>query len=210
MIEPHQVEYYYPNNMGRIILLGMEEIIGRNGLNAVLNTAHLHHMIQNYPPDNFDREIGFDDLSNIQATLEKMYGQRGGHGVALRSGRACFKYGLREFGPMLGVTDQEFRLLPLKEKLLTGAVLFADAFNKFTDQIVRLEENETRLLWHIDRCPVCWGRQSEGPVCHLAVGILQEALYWVSGGRFYFVEETSCIAQGDPSCTITINKQPLD
>jgi tetratricopeptide (TPR) repeat protein len=29
------------------------------------------------------------------------------------------------------------------------------------------------------------------------VGILQEALYWVSGGKFYNVVEETCVAQGD-------------
>jgi len=207
---PDKVRYYYPNNMGRIILLGMEEVIGQTSLNDVLSTAHLHHLIQNYPANNFDTEFRFDELSNIQATLEKMYGQRGGHGVALRIGRACFKYGLREFGPNLGVTEQEFRLLPLKEKLITGADLLADMFNKYSDQRVRIEESNNQILWYIDRCPVCWGRHTDATVCHLAVGILQEALYWVSSGRFYSVKESRCIAKGDPSCCIVIDKQPLD
>ena len=35
------------------------------------------------------------------------------------------------------------------------------------------------------------------PVCHLAVGLLQEALYWVSGGKVFNVEEKTCIAAGD-------------
>ena len=41
--------YYYPNKMGRIILLGMEEIVGRNGLNAVLNMAELADLVANLP-----------------------------------------------------------------------------------------------------------------------------------------------------------------
>ena len=42
--------YYYPNLMGRIYLEAMEEIMGRNGLNAILNLASLPHLIDNYPP----------------------------------------------------------------------------------------------------------------------------------------------------------------
>jgi predicted hydrocarbon binding protein len=41
------------------------------------------------------------------------------------------------------------------------------------------------------------------------VGILQEALYWVSSGKSFQVEEITCIAQGDPKCTIAVDKQPL-
>ncbi len=202
--------FYYPNKMGRIILLAMEEIVGRNGVNAVLNLSRLQHIINNYPPNNLDRRFSFDDLSRILATLEDIYGVRGGRGLALRSGQACFKYGLREFGPMLGITDLSFRLLPLHMKLRVGADIFAQSFNEFTDQKVLLEEEENRFLWKIERCPLCWNRSAKTPVCHLAVGILQEALHWVSGGKFFFVEETECIAAGNTVCTIEIQKSPLD
>ncbi len=152
----------------------------------------------------------FEDLGRIQHTLDDLYGPRGGHGLALRSGRACFKHGLREFGPLLGLSDMAFRLLPLDEKLHSGAGIFADTFNRFTDQRVRVEDQGEKILWHIDRCPVCWGRNTEKPVCHLAVGILQEALTWVSGGKLFYVEETHCIARGDSTCTICIDTQPLE
>ena len=34
-------EYFYPERMGRIILLAMEEVLGREGLNSVLQIASL-------------------------------------------------------------------------------------------------------------------------------------------------------------------------
>jgi hypothetical protein len=202
--------YYYPNNMGRIILLAMEEILGHNGINAVLNMADLSNLIDHYPPNNLDLEFKFNDLSKIQATLEEAYGPRGGRGLALRSGRASFKYGLREFAPSFEETDNAYRLLPLNEKIHVGGQILMDTFNTYSDQRVRVEENKEQYTWHIDRCPLCWERQSDSPVCQFAVGLLQEALFWVSGGKFYIVEETHCIAKGDKSCTIAINKQPLE
>ncbi len=202
--------YYYPNKIGRIVLLAMEEIMGRNGVNAVLNLAKLRHLINNYPPNNFDRQFGFEEVGSIQQSLDDMYGPRGGRGLALRAGRACFKYGLKEFGPVLGIADLAFRLLPLNMKLKVGAEVFADTFNKYTDQRVRLGEEEDRLIWHNERCPICWGRKSDSPCCHLAVGILQESLYWVSGGKNFSVQEIACIARGDETCTIVIDKKPLD
>lgn len=202
--------YYYPNKMGRIILLALEEVLGRNGVNAVLNLAGLQHLINNYPANNFDLGFRFDDVGTIHRMLDSMYGPIGGRGLALRAGRACFKYGLREFGPVLGISDLAFRLLPLNMKLKVGADVFADVFNRYTDQKVRLEENPEKFLWHIERCPVCWERKSEAPCCYLAVGILQESLFWVSGGRNFIVEETRCIARGDDTCTIEIQRQPLD
>jgi hypothetical protein len=202
--------YYYPNKMGRIVLMAMEEILGRTGINAVLNLANLSRYINCYPHNNLDLQFDFSEMGKIQAALESMYGPLGGRGVALRSGRACFKYGLREFGPMIGITDLTFRLLPLSEKLSVGAAFFAEMFNRFSDQRVHVEETRERFLWRIERCPVCWGRHTDVTVCHLAVGLLQEALYWVSGGKFFIVEETHCVAMGDLTCTIAIDKQPVE
>ncbi len=207
---PSGQHYYYPNKMGRIILLAMEEIMGRNGVNAVLNLAKLRRLINNYPPNNFDRQFSFEEVGAIQQALEDMYGPRGGRGLALRAGRACFKYGLKEFGPVLGIADLAFRLLPLNMKLKVGAEVFADTFNKYTDQRVRLSDDEDQIFWHNERCPICWGRKSDIPCCHLAVGIIQESLYWVSGGKNFSVQETACIARGDEDCTIVIDKKALD
>jgi hypothetical protein len=201
--------YFYPNHMGRIILLALEEIVSRNGVNAILNLAELPDLIDNYPPHNPNLEFPFQTISSLQGALEDMYGPRGGRGVALRVGRACFQYGLREFGPLFGLTDLTFRLLPMHPKLKMGAASFADVFNKYSDQRVALEDQGNRLLWHIERCPLCWERHTETPCCHMAVGVLQESLYWVSGGKYFNVEETHCIASGDSVCTIVIDKTPM-
>jgi predicted hydrocarbon binding protein len=39
--------------------------------------------------------------------------------------------------------------------------------------------------------------------------LAQESLYWLSGGKIFHVEETACIAQGDPRCTLKIDLVPL-
>ncbi len=139
-------EYYYPNKMVRIILLAMEEVMGRNGVNAVLNLAQMKRLVNNFPPNNFDRQITFTELGSLMQSLDIMYGPRGGRGLALRAGRACFKYGLKEFGPVLGIADLAFRLLPLPMKLKVGADVLCETFNKFSDQQVRLTEHEDRFL----------------------------------------------------------------
>jgi predicted hydrocarbon binding protein len=198
------------NKMWSIFFQGMEEIIGQQGVNAALDSAALGHLVNNYPPYNHALTLHTDELSHVQIALERLYGLQGSQGLALRSGRACFKYGLREFGPQLGLTRISFRLLPLSMKLRTAAALFADSLDEAGDKRVRIEEDENNLFLHIERCPICWGRQSESPACHLAVGILQEALYWISGGKFFDVEETDCIATGKHHCTMVIQKKPLE
>ncbi|MBI3161311.1 MAG: 4-vinyl reductase [Chloroflexi bacterium] len=195
--------------MGMIILLGLEEVMGVNGVDALLQLAPLEEFSRQSLQAGKEQAIPFQKVGLLQSTLEQAYGPRGGRGLALRAGRACFKYGLREYGSLLGITETAFRLLPLPAKLFTGARVFADLFNRHTDQKVRVEEKDFKIFWHIDRCPLCWERKADEPICHLAVGLLQEALYWVSGGKVFHVEETACIARGDPACVILMDQTPL-
>jgi predicted hydrocarbon binding protein len=206
--ESSEQQYFLPNRMGRVIFLAMEEILGHKGVTAILKLVNLPEYINNYPPNNQELLFPFEHISLLQSGLDGAYGPRAGRGLSVRVGRACLKYGLREFGTELGLTDLSFRLLPLQAKLKNGSETFAALFNNSTDQRVRLEWNEKYIYWHIERCPLCWERQTEVPCCHLAVGLLQEALFWVSGGKYFEVEEKNCIACGDIACTIVINQAP--
>lgn len=201
--------YYYPNRMGRIIILALEEIMGKNGLNAILNMAKLPKFIDNYPADDLEKGFDFAELSSLMRALEDMYGPRGGRGLALRAGRATFARGLQGMGALSGVGDMAFRVLPLSAKLKLGLPGFAGVFNQISDQIVRLEEQPDHYLWHIDRCPQCWGRKVDKPCCYIGTGLLQEALRWVSGGKEFRVDEITCIGMGDTTCTYTIYKEPI-
>jgi predicted hydrocarbon binding protein len=203
------IMYYYPNRMGRIVLDSMEEVVGKNGLNHVLNLLGRGDLIGNYPPYDSKREVSFATLGGLMTQLENAYGPRGGRGLATRAGRVAFKYGIREFGQQIGLMETTFRLLPLGAKIRVGGQALAELFNHETDQRVTIREGEGKLFWVIERCPLCWGRHTEDAVCHLAVGLLQESLYWLSGGKIFNVEETLCIARGDPTCTIEIGQTPL-
>lgn len=205
----HSQDFFYPNRMGRIILQSMEEVMGRNGVHAILKLASLHSLLNNYPADDRELAFPFSTISSMTDMLEQVYGPHGGRGLALRVGRACFNNGIRQYGVQMGVTEMAFRLLPLPAKINAGARAFAELFNTFTDQKVRVEENGGTLLWHIERCPLCWERHAQEPVCHLAVGLLQEALYWLSGGKVFNVEEKTCVAAGDETCTIEVDQSPI-
>jgi hypothetical protein len=201
--------YFYPDRIVRYCILAMEEIMGKNGLNAILNMAKLPRLIDNYPSETLDKKFDFADFSALMAALEEMYGPRGGRGLALRAGRAGFARGLQGFGPLVGASDLAFKVLPLGTKLKMGLPMEGAVFNQFSDQLVRIEEHPTHFLWHIERCPVCWGRKTDKPVCFAATGLLQESLRWLSGGREFRIDETTCIGMGDPSCTFMIYKEPV-
>jgi predicted hydrocarbon binding protein len=203
-------EYHYANKIARITILAIENVMGKNGLNAILNMAHLQQLIDNYPPNNLEREFNFSNFSALNQALEEMYGPRGGRGLALRTGRAAFADSLRNFGALVGVGDLAFKVLPLQAKLRIGIPAMAKIFTQISDQHSTVREEQDAFVYTIHRCPVCWGRHEvDKPVCYIAVGLLQEGLKWVSGGNEFKVTETRCVAMGDEVCDFVIQKAPL-
>jgi len=202
--------YYYPNLIAKIYLEAIEEVMGTNGMKALLNMAQMQQLIGNFPPGNLKKGFDFADFAHLNEALEMMYGPRGGRALALRAGRKAFAQGLSNFGAMVGVADRTFRLLPLSIKLKVGLRAMAAAFANTSDQVCYVKEEGDHFIYVIERCPVCWGRHSDTPICHAAMGIIQEALDWGSGGRKFKIAEINCIAKGDPSCDFYISKKPID
>jgi predicted hydrocarbon binding protein len=201
---------YYPNMMVRIYLQALEEVMGKNGINALLNLAGQSNLIDNYPAANLNKEFDFADFSALGQALEDMYGPRGGRGLALRAGRAAFADGLANFGAMVGMGELAFKVIPLGTKLKVGLRAMAETFSKFSDQVTSVEEDGDRFIYVIHKCPLCWGRTSDRPVCHTATGIIQEGLRWASGGKNFRVEPFECQAKGDVDGKFYVYKEPLD
>ncbi len=199
------------SRLGQIVLEGMEEIIGRSGVHAVLNTDLMARFYQQENEMGAQEEgLPARELSAIQSSLEEMYGKRGSRGVALRAGRASFKYVLRYYGASLGLTDLNYRLLPAPARLRTGLEALVKLFSDLEGGPVEVEQAETAWLWRSTACPFCWLRTTSEPACPFTVGLLQEFLSWNSGGKVYHVEETECRAQGKPACVFRIDIKPLE
>ncbi len=201
---------FYANKIARITIMALENVMGKNGVNAILNLANLRTLVGNYPPDNLDRQFDFADFTAINIALEEMFGPRGGRSLALRSGRAAFAGALRNFGALAGVGDLAFKVLPLQTKLRIGIPAMAKIFSQTSDQQSTVQEHDHEFIYTIHRCPVCWSRQGlDKPVCFIAAGLLQEGLKWVSGGLEFRVNEAHCCAMGDPVCDFFIQKEPI-
>ncbi len=201
--------YYYPNLMGHIYLEAMEEVMGRNGLNAILNLAGLSHMIDNYPPNDLKKEFDFADFSTLNWALEEMYGPRGGRGLQLRAGRAVFALGLQGLGALSGAGDLAFKVLPMAAKLKVGLPALAKVFTQVSDQVSKVEDKGEYYTYTMDPCPVCWGRTADRPICFAGKGVIEEGLHWLSGGSKFRVEEIECVAMGGKVCTYAIYKEPI-
>ncbi len=201
-----------PRRMGRVLHLGMEEILGADGLYSLMEAA--------LPGERSDAEgigtefiedghFSISSLERIFFALEQQCGEAAARGTTQRIGRACFQYGLREYGDELGVTSTSFRLLPFPSKLHAFAGALAEMFNRMSEHCVRVEEREGKLRWHMEQCPFCHGRHADHALCLLPVGLAEEALYWLSGGKMFNVEEVVCMARGEAACIVEADETPL-
>ncbi len=202
--------YFYPNKFARITIEAMQDVMGENGLRAILHLAGLSHLIGNFPPDNLDKEFDFADYTAINVALDEMYGPRGARGLALRGGRATFAQGLRAFGALAGVGDLAFKVLPMNAKLKIGVPALANIFMQFSDQISNVyEDGSDKIIYTLERCPMCYERKTDRPVCFVGQGLLQEGLRWLSGGSEFQVNMETCIAKGDDIGRYAIFKEPI-
>jgi predicted hydrocarbon binding protein len=150
------------------------------------------------------------DPAFFQEGLEAMYGPRGGRGVALRIGRASFKYILRQFGEEMGFTSLDFRMLPPILKIRNGLCQLANKLSNLTGSSIKIIEEENNWFFQIENCPFCEGRHSAEPMCHFFIGFLQEFLAWTTGGKYYNIFERECRAINGRFCTIQIDKKALE
>ncbi|MFN8373871.1 MAG: 4-vinyl reductase [Anaerolineae bacterium] len=207
MLEPSGL--YYPNRIARLFFLAMEEVMGKSGLDALLSSAGLENYIQHPPPDNLARQFDFAYMAAMHEALEELYGTKGGRGMALRIGRACFSHGLKDFGAMAGVSDPAFQALPLPDKTLLGLKALAYIFTHFSDQESDVVDGGDAYHFIVDISPMAWGRVADRPVCHALSGIIQESLRWVTKGYEFHVQEIACHATGSDQCIFKINKKPI-
>jgi predicted hydrocarbon binding protein len=101
-------------------------------------------------------------------------------------------------------------VLPLAAKLRIGLPAMANIFNQFSDQVSNVHDDGDKYVYTLERCPMCWNRKADRPVCYVGQGLLQEALRWVSGGHEFKVDLATCIAKGDDMGRYYIFKDPID
>ena len=122
------------NSLVRQALTSAQEVMGDNGLNAVLRTSGLERFIGKLPPNNLEPSIQASQYAQLNQAIEDFYG-RAGKGMLRRIGKASFQYAVREQAALLGVAGVALKLLPEKQRIkfiLNGMV---DALKKSNPQV---------------------------------------------------------------------------
>lgn len=193
------------NSLVRQALTSAQEVMGDNGLNAVLHTCGLDRFIGNFPPNNLEPSIQASQYAKLNEAIEQFYG-RGGKGMLRRIGKASFQYGVREQSALLGVAGVALKLLPEKQRIKFILNGMADALKKSNPEVnAWVDDNNDKLAYIESTCAICHSRQSTEPICHLYVGSITEAVQWATGREFR-VTETHCLAKGDEYCRFEIGE----
>ena len=191
------------NSLVRQALTSMQEVMGDNGLNAVLKSCGLDRFAGNFPPNDLEPSIKASQYAQLNQAIEDFYG-RGGRGMLRRIGRASFQYGVREQAALLGVAGVALKLLPERQRIKFILNGMADALKKSNPQVnAWLDESGDKLAYVESTCAICNSRHSDHPICHLYVGSVAEAVHWATG-KEYEIIETHCLAKGDEYCRFEV------
>jgi bacteriochlorophyll 4-vinyl reductase len=198
-----------PNASLRVLFLSMEDVMGQNGVSAVLNAAGLRRFVKNYPPNNLDDCVPFEDYATVVKAVEDFYGARAAKASLIRVGRATFQYALKEHPATIGLAGLALKLMPLNMQTKTVLGNVANGMTKDLNEPAHVEEQADRFLFVKEACGACQGRKADKPVCFTTNGALLESLKWATGKNFD-VTETICRATGGVTCTFRIAKTPLE
>jgi hypothetical protein len=193
------------NALVRQALTAAQEVMGENGLNAVLRASGLERFIGNFPPNDLNPAIATSQYARFNAAIEEFYG-RGGRGMLKRIGKASFEYAVREQAALLGLAGAALKLLPERQRVKFILNATVNALKKSNPQVDAWVDDSGERVAYVDAtCGICHDRHSDAPICYLYLGSLGEAVRWATG-REHVITETLCTAKGDPHCRFEVGE----
>jgi len=184
-------------------LNGVQEIIGADNLKSAFNLAGIDS-------SNPVQVISFSSIDDLHKAFDELFGTRGCQGVMQRSGRASFRYFLREFGQRFGLNAYEFRLLPNQQRLQVGLKKLARFFSNDRDLAVKIGHDDQSWYWKVYEPQKKSEYKSREILCQFSIGFLQDFLSWCGNGNNYQVTEVACPTGGGQCYLIKIDKKPLE
>ncbi len=193
-----------PNARMRHVLLAVQDIMGRNGLTAVLKSSELDRFVGTLPPENDALEIRATELGRLIAAIETQYG-RGARGQLTRIGYSAFQHLLSADRFGWGVLKLFLHVSPIGERrraALTRLARYISAPNSG----VRVKIEEGQLLFEDSLSDEGAGRGNVSEDSSLSIGILQACIEWATGEALDVVQvkhkargdSTSSFEIGDP------------
>ncbi len=201
-----------PSLLLNILFAQVDETMGHRSLILLLRQAGLDDYLDWQPPMNETPSITVAEYSRLLACAYDIFGARQATAMFVRGGRL----GAAE---MRRLRPAQFALRGTALKFLPGATRMRRVLEGLAEQGQglygtphRLHEEDAAFVMEMDDCPYCAEiarqRQAAGkliarPVCHIPAAVIDEMIEWATGQK-HLVEETACIALGDPTCRFRI------
>jgi predicted hydrocarbon binding protein len=193
------------NKAFRVILLAIEDVVGKHGTDAILRQAGLAQYINNYPPSNAERgDHKLEYMTQVNRALFEVYGRRGARAILQRAGRGRARNAIEENGAVANATKFAAKLLPRRMKVKLTLDTAAKEYSEQLGTAIHIEEDGACFYWNDPHCGNCIDWQDTHPVCFTMVGFLHGLLAWILEDENFRIEEVACRAQGQPACRYRI------
>jgi predicted hydrocarbon binding protein len=198
---------FISNMTFRVVLLGIQEIIGNNGLKTVLNYSDLKKYLVDFPPNDHEKNsCHASEVAAVDKGVAEIFGDNGGAAILFQVGRMQAKWGLEE-NPDTVTTARA--LLAGKDEFETAKTaleLAAAVVAAETQSKAWVEADGKDLLYHIDENTHSFGIKSDRPACSVTSGFVTGIVQWATGKNDWIGREEKCMAQGAPFCTHRLKK----
>lgn len=176
----------------RVLLDATEDVLGQNGLKALLNYGGMIHLFENKPPFSMEKNYTDDDFTALSANYYKLLGTSGTKAVFRMVGMSTVKHVLST-----GLMDsvKEFKG---EERLFKALELYALATGR--GKVTR--EGNT-IVYDNPQCTACKNQKSDSPFCTIYNGMIDAYIKW-SGIDGVQAVETKCMAMGDDTCRFEV------
>ncbi|MBI5652004.1 MAG: hypothetical protein HZC40_16430 [Chloroflexi bacterium] len=189
------------NKAFRVVLLGVEDVVGKKGMSPILRAANLPQYIDNYPPSN--TEHGGHQLrymAQVNHALYDIYGARGARAILNRIGRGRAKSVIEENATCANAVKLLVSPLPRRLKVKLSLEKISKEYSAQMGTHVHIAEDGDHFVWDDANCAACVDWASDAPVCHTTTGFIFGVIAWGLGEEDFQVKEIACRAKGDATC----------
>jgi predicted hydrocarbon binding protein len=201
-----------PTSFLHFTLRAIDEIMGTNGLNSILNLTGLGKFRGNFPPNNEALESDAVDIGRLIKGTIDLIGLNGVAAILKNAGRRGYRMSLDENPELMQALGAELKKMPSdRDRIasLMGAITY-DANRIFGEEHQELVPLEDGFEVRISECEWCYGiADMPAPVCFAELGLEEEAILWATG-KHYNVTEIACRATGAERCIFRIPGTPRD
>jgi predicted hydrocarbon binding protein len=172
----------------RLTLDASEEVLGTNGLKAILNFSKMSHLMENKPDYSFEKNFTDDEFRAISASFMDVLGIDGARAVFRMIGKAMVQNTVK-----IGAFDS-IKDLPPDEKIFKAIELYSLVSGRG-----KVSREGDVIVYDNPQCTLCAHVKHDRPVCTMYNGVFDSMIEW-AGVKNKKSVETACMAMGDKSC----------